>query len=89
MELNYSTSITMHTMHPKRVLSENDMNISLKDLGLAPTATILVLPVIFIIISFFFLKVYIYLFRIKILQFNAQFKQQMYSGYSQDLLPCF
>ncbi len=45
-ELDYSQSFAMHTMHPKRVLGNDDMNKSLKDLELAPTATILVIPVI-------------------------------------------
>jgi hypothetical protein len=33
-------------MHPKRVLGNDDMSKSLKDLELAPTATVLIIPVI-------------------------------------------
>ena len=49
--MDYSQSFAMHTMHPKRVLGIDEMSQSLKDLELAPTATILVIPVIIIIMK--------------------------------------
>jgi hypothetical protein len=50
-EYNFTQSFAMHSMHPKRIFNDTDMNLTLKDLGLAPTATILVIPVSFFLLS--------------------------------------
>lgn len=47
VEANESTSFSMHTTFPKRKFTSNDMLTSLRDLSLTPSATILIIPVLF------------------------------------------
>ena len=41
-----SQSFSMHSSFPKREYTSNDMTLTLRELQLAPTATLLIIPVI-------------------------------------------
>lgn len=43
--MNMSTQFSMHTTYPKRDYTQQDMDSTLRELQLAPTATLLILPV--------------------------------------------
>lgn len=43
--LNQSTSFSMHSSFPKRDYTAQDMSVSLRDLQLVPSATLLIIPV--------------------------------------------
>jgi hypothetical protein len=45
--MNETQSFSMHSTFPKRDYSEADMSKTLRDLQLAPSATILIIPVSF------------------------------------------
>ena len=46
--MNETQSFSMHSTFPKRDYTENEMSQTLRDLQLAPSATILVIPVFFL-----------------------------------------
>ena len=47
--MNETQSFSMHSTFPKRDYGEADMSQTLRDLQLAPSATLLIIPVIYIL----------------------------------------
>lgn len=61
-DLNQSTSFSMHSSFPKRDYTAQDMSVSLRDLQLVPSATLLIIPVNNVSILDFFEQNYLFSF---------------------------